>query len=70
MVNRDEKTLLLYALIVILIINIILFFFIENVTYIIAIELPIFTACIIFEIINVQNKLKNNDHDNNNENQD
>lgn len=58
------------ALIVILIINIILFFFIEKVAYIIAIELPIFTACIIFEIINVQNKLKNNDHDNNNENQD
>lgn len=58
------------ALIVILIINIILFSFIEKVAYIIAIELPIFTACIIFEIINVQNKLKNNDHDNNNENQD
>ena len=65
-----KKLYYFIALIVILIINIILLFFVENVTYIIAIELPIFTACIIFEIINVQNKLKNNDHDNNNENQD
>ena len=59
-----KKLYYFIALIVILIINIILFFFIENVAYIIA------TACIIFEIINVQNKLKNNDHDYNNENQD
>ena len=65
-----KKLYYFIALIVILIINIILFFFIENVAYIIAIELPIFTACIIFEIINVQNKLKNNDRDYNNENQD
>ena len=65
-----KKLYYFIALIVVLIINIILFFFIKNVAYIIAIELPIFTACIIFEIINVQNKLKNNDHDNNNENQD
>ena len=65
-----KKLYYFIALIVILIINIILFFFIENVAYIIAIELPIFMACIIFEIINVQNKLKNNDYDNNNENQD
>ena len=65
-----KKLYYFIALIVILIINIILFFFIENVAYIIAVELPIFTACIIFDIINVQNKLKNNDHDNNNENQD
>ena len=65
-----KKLYYFIALIVILIINIILFIFIENVAYIIAIELPIFTACIIFEIINVQNKLKNNDDDNNNENQD
>lgn len=65
-----KKLYYFIALIVILIINIILFFFIEKVAYIIAIELPIFTACIIFEIINVQNKLKNNEDDNNNENQD
>lgn len=65
-----KKLYYFIALIVILIINIILFFFIENVAYIIAIELPIFAACIIFEIINVQNKLKNNDDDNNNENLD
>lgn len=50
-----KKLYYFIALIVILIINIILF---ENVAYIIAIELPIFTACIIFEIINVQIKLK------------
>ncbi len=65
-----KKLYYFIALIVVLIINIILFFFIENVAYIIAIELPIFTVCIIFEIINVQNKLKNNDDDNNSENQD
>ena len=65
-----KKLYYFIALIVILIINIILFFFIKNVAYIIAIELPIFTACIIFEIINVQNKQKNNEDDNNNENQD
>lgn len=65
-----KKLYYFIALNAILIINIILFFFIENVAYIIAIELPIFTACIIFEIINVQNKLKNNDQDYNNENQD
>lgn len=65
-----KKLYYFIALIVILIINFILFFFIEKVAYIIAIELPIFTACIIFEIINVQNKLKNNDDDNNSEDQD
>ena len=65
-----KKLYYFIALIVILIINIILFFFIKNVAYIIAIELPIFTACIIFEIINVQNKLKDSNDDNNNENQD
>ena len=65
-----KKLYYFIALIVILIINIILFFFIKNVAYIIAIELPIFTTCIIFEIINVQNKLKNNENDNNNVNQD
>ena len=64
-----KKLYYFIALVVILIINIILFFFIENVAYIIAIELPIFTACIIFEIINVQNKLTKNEDDNN-ENQD
>ena len=65
-----KKLYYFIALIVILIINIILFSFIKNVAYIIAIELPIFTTCIIFEIINVQNKQKNNEDDNNNEKQD
>ncbi len=65
-----KKLYYFIVLIVILIINIILFSFIKNVAYIIAIELPIFTTCIIFEIINVQNKQKNNEDDNNNEKQD
>lgn len=65
-----KKLYYFIALIVILIINIILFFFIENVAYIIAIELPIFTACIIFEIINVQNKLNEKDDNSENEKQD
>ena len=60
-----KKLYYFIALVVILIINIILFFFIENVAYIIAIELHIFTACIIFEIINIQNKLTKNEDDNN-----